>query len=365
MKKRSINKTKKIVWFLGFKSNKHTAVLKYNTDYCESLKTKFDIKTVWFPEKLKKTWFFYFHFIFPLKYFKLLKDKNIIKVFPDESYSFIYLFNVKNSAVVFHHSQKGVKFTNFKETLFFKFIVLTERLVKRADKIITVSNTTKNSLLKFYKEFRKQKIKNKIFTIYNSVNINQLKKVKASKKKLFVRYNLPTTKRKVLLFVGTDETRKNFIILLKAIKDVKGILLIKIGKANNQNNRRMHSKFIKENNLNVVLLDYVPDKDFFSFYKCADIFVTPSLKEGFGRPIIEAQALGLPVICSDLEVFREVGKDSCLYVNSKDASKLAIIISKVLREPLLKKKLITKGYINVKRFDIKNISKIFEKTLGY
>jgi glycosyltransferase involved in cell wall biosynthesis len=88
-----------------------------------------------------------------------------------------------------------------------------------------------------------------------------------------------------------------------------------------------------------------------SLYKSAFCFVYPSLYEGFGIPPLEAQAAGTPVIASDISVFREVLNDSVLYCDPNNSKGIASAICKLLALSMLeRRKLIEKGYNNIRRF---------------
>jgi glycosyltransferase involved in cell wall biosynthesis len=66
------------------------------------------------------------------------------------------------------------------------------------------------------------------------------------------------------------------------------------------------------------------------YYNAADVFAFPSLYEGFGIPLIEAMACGLPIVCSDLSLFREVCRDVSQYAHSGNANDFAEGMANVL-----------------------------------
>ena len=87
----------------------------------------------------------------------------------------------------------------------------------------------------------------------------------------------------------------------------------------------------------------------------------PSIDEGFGIPLIESMKLGVPVICSDIEIFKEIGKDSALYFKVGDENDLFEKLKTLLKKEELRKGLINSGKQNIKRFNQKNFIKEFEK----
>jgi glycosyltransferase involved in cell wall biosynthesis len=88
-----------------------------------------------------------------------------------------------------------------------------------------------------------------------------------------------------------------------------------------------------------------------ALYSLADAFVFPSLSEGFGWPLIEAQACGLPVIASDIEPLPEVTGCAALHVNPRDAGAFAAAL-KQLNDPATRESLVEAGLKNAARFDL-------------
>ncbi|NQZ85907.1 MAG: glycosyltransferase, partial [Nanoarchaeales archaeon] len=168
-------------------------------------------------------------------------------------------------------------------------------------------------------------VKSKICVIPNSFNLNNFDinlDVNLTKQILFKKYNIPLSNldKNVLLNVGSDETRKNLTILLTSLSNLDDYIFIKIGKPQVVDNRVKNLKLIKKLNLNVFFLEGLTDTEVIEFYKISNLFVMPSLKEGFGRPIIESQASELPVLASDINIFREICGDSVMYIKNFKSS---------------------------------------------
>ena len=94
----------------------------------------------------------------------------------------------------------------------------------------------------------------------------------------------------------------------------------------------------------------VPDADKPGIYRGASLFVWPSLYEGFGIPILEAQASGVPVVSSNAGVMPEVTGDSAVLADPKDTEAIASAIQRVLTDEALRRDLVMKGFENIKRF---------------
>ena len=141
---------------------------------------------------------------------------------------------------------------------------------------------------------------------------------------------------KYVLYVGSEMPRKNLSRLLEAFAIVKSknanVRLIKIGSPNQSRHyMKLQDQIYKLNLQNeVILQDHVSRDDLISFYNLADVFVFPSLYEGFGIPPLEAMACGAPIICSNTASLPEVVGDAALSIDPLDISGWAAAITEVL-----------------------------------
>jgi glycosyltransferase involved in cell wall biosynthesis len=133
--------------------------------------------------------------------------------------------------------------------------------------------------------------------------------------------------RGYFLFVGTLQPRKNIGMLLDAYERLPAKLraerqLVIVGKYgwNAEDVRARLEGGLSSGRC--VWLNYVPRDELRHIYAAAGAFVFPSLAEGFGLPVLEALASGLPVIASDLPALREVGGAHALYVRPEDSTAL-------------------------------------------
>ena len=90
-------------------------------------------------------------------------------------------------------------------------------------------------------------------------------------------------------------------------------------------------------------------------------YVFPSIDEGFGIPLIEAMRSQLPIICSDIEIFKEIGNDSVIYFKKKDKNDLYDKLRSIYTNQNIIEGLISKGNKRANLFNQKNFIKGFEK----
>jgi glycosyltransferase involved in cell wall biosynthesis len=100
----------------------------------------------------------------------------------------------------------------------------------------------------------------------------------------------------------------------------------------------------------VVCPGRLPVEDIVRLYSHADLFVFPSLYEGFGMPVVEAMACGAPVVTSNRSSLPEVAGDAALLVNPESDEELAEAMARILRDASLRESLRRKGFERAKQF---------------
>jgi glycosyltransferase involved in cell wall biosynthesis len=221
--------------------------------------------------------------------------------------------------------------------------------IMNAKKIITISQASKGDIIKLYKVNPE-----KISVVYPSAKPEgEIKKTMTDLKKDF------GIRGKYILFVGTLQPRKNVVKLIEAFSKLKEkeIQLLIIGKKGWQYDEILSApeKFgILDR---VVFLHSVTDEDLPSFYSNAQMFVLPSLYEGFGLPVLEAMQYSCPVITSSTSSLPEAGGDAALYVDPKDTADIAEKMQKLLDDTNLREELVKKGKEQVKKFSWENTAK--------
>jgi glycosyltransferase involved in cell wall biosynthesis len=126
----------------------------------------------------------------------------------------------------------------------------------------------------------------------------------------------------------SDEPRKNIALAVRAFYDhLRGQAnLVVLGEVDSQ-------RYDPGANSNVHFPGYVADAEKVQYFSNAGGVLFASLSEGFGIPIVEGAVLEMPVLCSDIEVFREVAEEHAFYFDPRDGLSLARVVIQVLARP--------------------------------
>ncbi len=221
---------------------------------------------------------------------------------------------------------------------------------KNADKIIAISQQTKTDLVNFL-NIKEEKIE----VVYQGCNPIFHKTInKTLKNKIKTKFNLPDN---YILYVGTIEKRKNILNVIKAIHENKiDTPLIVVGKATGYLGQVKN--YVEKHNLSSQILFYhnIKTADLPAFYQMADLFVYPSIFEGFGIPVLEAINSAIPVITSKGSCFSEAGGEHSIYINPENTEEIAEAITKALTNSSLREKMIEKGLEHAKKFNDKTVA---------
>jgi len=255
------------------------------------------------------------------------------------------------------HTSKGVE-TTTRNPYFYWLKYLGYRLVfwlavKRAKLIFVPSKTVALQLVKAYK-IPESKIK----VTYEGVN-SKFQIPNSKFQKILEKYEV---KKPYLLYVGNVYPHKNVEKLIEAVKIVNQLTIsnqqltiyLVVVCARSVFSERLEQKIKKIGAEKYVkLVGFVPDQDLKIFYQNATAFVFPSKSEGFGLPGLEAMACGLPVLASNIPVFKEIYENAVLYFDPEDPGDIAEKISKFLTDKKLQKRLKIAGLKLAKNYSWK------------
>lgn len=226
------------------------------------------------------------------------------------------------------------------------------------DKIITVSQSTKKDLEQIFK-IPSEKIR----VIYHGIDQRFFQRIgEKAIERVKKRYGI---KNDYFLFLSPLETRKNICRLISAFESFKekvkkepkkipsnleNIQLVLVGKAGSAfskiKNKIKKSLYKKD----IILTGYVPPEDVNALYEGAKIFLFPSLYEGFGLPVIEAMAKGVPIITSNLSSLPEIVGENALLVNPYSIQEITQGIIDLLTNEELRKKITSQAIERAKQY---------------
>ena len=266
---------------------------------------EFDSKIYGIKEQLK----------FPYKELKKMKP-DILHV-PHYNVPIFY----RGKMVVTIHDLTHLKLKQFLPNkfayLYAKFMMWVA--IKKSSVVLTVSENSKQDILQYFK-VNPDKIK----VIYNGVGEEFRKKSKEEIDYLYEKYNIPRNK-KILMYAGNLKPHKNIEKLLAAfslLEDKENYVLLIVGKAFE------NYTVLDEKEKQLGIKDFIintgslTQEQIIDVYNLADLFIFPSLYEGFGLPIIEALACGTKVISSNTSSLPEVGGDVIEYFDPNNAREI-------------------------------------------
>ena len=238
------------------------------------------------------------------------------------------------------------------------YLALAELHAHRADAIIAVSEHTKKDIIRLLKVPEE-----KVRVIYEGVAESFRHRLSSQSLALLRReFSLDGD---YLLFVGTIEPRKNLVNLLRAFhgvvkrgfEELKLVIVGERGWHTEEFDRELQSPALKGK---VVLTGYLRPEQLVGLYQAARMLTYPSLAEGFGLPLVEAMASGIPVVASNTSCMPEIAGDAAILVDPHHPREIEQAICSLLTDSELTEKLTRRGLERSHRFSWKETA---EQTL--
>ena len=249
----------------------------------------------------------------------------------------------------------------FKTPLFrYLYKLIVKIAIKKSKHIISISEHTTKDLHKYYPES-----KSKTQTIHNGfdpiflTNTPTTHTTTNKQKQNSIETNLP---KKYILYTGNWREHKNVTNLIKAFKILKekhkySGKLVLTGNPNPlypEPLQAIHELKLQDE---IIQLGLIEETDLPKLYQQAEVYVFPSLYEGFGLPILESFATQTPVAASNRASIPEVGGKGCLYFDPLSPEDIAEKTNQIISNPELKKQLIKKGQKQLLNFDFYKMAK--------
>lgn len=290
-------------------------------------------------------YFFSFYFLSRKRFDILIYPKNVIPLNH-------FLLKGKKFNVIHDlgYFESTIKAYPILDTLFMRIFMGLS--CKKSKSVFAVSNYTKQDIID-----RLNIDGDKITVIHEGVASNfQVVKNEKRLENTREKYSLED---KFLFYSGSINPRKNLLRVLKAFKEIKNriphsLVITGIKKWKGKE----FEEYINSNlQGRVMKLGYVDEDDLVDLYNLADLCIYPSLYEGFGLPILEAQKCGCPVLTSNATSCLEVAGDGAEIVDPYSINNIADGILKIAHNENYREELIQKGFKNVQRYS-------FEKTVN-
>lgn len=223
-----------------------------------------------------------------------------------------------------------------------------KKILHAADKIVAVSENTKNDLIELVGIAPE-----KITVIYSGNNLLR-RELSSEEKAEFLKVH--QLAGRFVLYLGTIEPRKNIKGLIKAFNVLKAkaefsdLRLVLAGAPGWKNRAILKEWRLSPYQNDIIFLGYISQKEKEILYSSATVFVYPSFYEGFGFPPLEALAYGLPVVCSNVSSLPEVVGEAAILINPAQPFEIASGIEEVLRSEELRAYLKDQAVARVAKF---------------
>jgi glycosyltransferase involved in cell wall biosynthesis len=276
----------------------------------------------------------------------------------------IYPLRAKKSVVVVHdlaYLDRPNEVSPKNRAYLEKFV---PRSIEKSAAVVAVSNFTKRRLIEAYGVPA-----DRITVVPNGVEVARFNNIDEEKNQAVKqKYQLPD---QYILCFGSIEPRKNLSKTIEAYTSLdtatkNSYPLVLAGGGGWLNDEIMQKiEEVKQKGDPVITTGYIEDSDVPTVYRLAAVLLFPSLYEGFGLPILEAQASGTPVITSNISPMKDVAGSGALLVDPHKSESITSSLEKLLGSNSLRKKLVNAGLDNIQAYSweesAEKLKRLFDK----
>lgn len=245
----------------------------------------------------------------------------------------------------------------YKKIQFWYHDLTMRRIRGRADVILTISQFSKSEIVDLYGVDP-----NKIKITYLGYDDKSYHVMEREDTSILEKYKIS---KPYILYVGRLEKKKNIgniidsFILIK--KEQSGLKLVLAGNPGNDYDQLVQK--IKEAGIDkdVIITGYVAESDMPQLFASAEVFLFPTLYEGFGLPIVQAMASGTPVVTSDCNPHKEIAGEAGIFVDPHSALEIYKGLKTLFDDPIRKQQLVEAGFKRAANF---HWSKTAENTVN-
>jgi len=314
-----------------------------------------------FPNYLVKACFFPFAWMQTRFTWEIFRKKPEKLFLPIQAAPFFVSRKTEVTATIHDLAFKQYPET-FPKRYLFKLNFLLGVAVRRADKLIAVSESTKNDLLEFFPELPPERIR----VIHHGFDSEFFGTRLSSEELRLLLTPYCLLPGQYALYVGALQPRKNLVRLIEAFNKAKETMfemkLVLAGEKAWLSDEIFEAREKSPYKEDIIMTGAVSFEDLRALYQGARLFLFPSLYEGFGLPILEAFASRVPVLTASNSSLLEVGGKATLYCNARSVDDIAEKLERLWSEESLQKELIRRGEEQLKKFSWDKCSK---ETLEY
>ncbi|SAL32514.1 glycosyltransferase [Caballeronia telluris] len=360
----------RVVWFLGPRPASWNGVMRYSLDCLEMMKTfdDFTVESIDIPAEPRSLKRYWTHFVlYPLRAMLAARSADLIVLYQEDMAYMIPFVRLARGKVciVMHHVIFPDRTRGIVETLKARYMRMLQPLIAKADLVVSTTGVTVSDGIEELgiKPDRIELVPNAFDERIVPVDAGVRER---AREHLREKLGVAIGDESVFLNVGTDETRKNNAVVFRAMAELgrKDVMMLRVGKAQNAANRKECEDIARNAGIKAHFIEGASDEDLAFCYQAADVYVSPTLHEGFGRTVIEAQLVGLPVIASDLPVYRFTMADSFLAVSEPTRTAgWRREIERILKDEHLRRTLAQSGRANARRFSSAAVSADLHRAL--
>ncbi len=281
--------------------------------------------------------------------FYIFKDK--IDLLHSLGYVIPLFTTAKNVVSILDINYKGHS-NNMSPSKRFLFGTMVNLSAIFSNKIITISEFSKKQILK-YTQVKEEKIIVTLLSGSSDLSVNE----NVFSNKVLKKYNIFN---EYIIAFSSPSPHKNIERLIEAVSEIlKNKPILKLVLVGHQHKSENLINVIRKNDLldYVIFTGFVPDNDIHPLLSNSKLFVFPSLYEGFGIPILDAQVCQIPVVSSNAGSLPEVGGEGVLYFDPENITSITEMILKVLGDIELSKEIVAKGIKNREKFSWQKTAK--------
>ncbi|QCP54119.1 glycosyltransferase family 4 protein [Trinickia violacea] len=363
----------KIAWFLGPRSSSWNGVGQHSALLIRSLKgfERVTVDEISIPANARSIKRYLWQFlVYPFLAIRAACTSDLVVIYQEDMCHLIPFIRIAGgkACLIFHHVAVRNKVDGIVEYIKSIYLRLLQHIVSYANLVLVPSEATARDLVS-YTNVQADTLRvvpcpfdNRYFDDSSGLGKYLAREFLKNK------FGLDLGNKFVILNVGSDEGRKNNFALFDGVSrlnTLREISLIRVGEPINAENRKICKDFSRNSGVDAYFFDKVDDDDLKRFYLASDAYASPSLHEGFGRTVIEAQIAGLPVVASGLPVYRDNMGETFMSIDQPwDGGAWADALARLISDEELTAALVVSGQENAKRFSIEVVGEKLNQTFA-